>query len=231
MQQSAFAEMCYPFGRQHGRHRVVKRREFITLLGGAAAAWPLTARAQQSDRVRRIGVLMAIAENEEGRARIAAFREGLRALGRVEGRDIQIEARWAAGDVTNVQAFANELVNLKLDVILANATTVTRALRAHTSEIPIVFVLVSDPVGDQLVASLAKPGGNVTGFTTFEFSLASKWLEILKENAPSVRRVAIVFNPMTGSGWRLGLCPQCGSGSCIVCIPGVCYTRSQRGSD
>jgi putative ABC transport system substrate-binding protein len=180
----------------------MKRREFIRLLGGAAA-WPLAARAQQSEHMRRIGVLMAIAENEEGRSRIAAFRDGLRALGRVEGRDIQIEARWAAGDSAKVQAFANELVSSKPDVILANATTVTRALQAHTSDIPVVFVLVSDPVGDRLVTSLAKPGGNITGFTTFEFSLASKWLEILKESAPRVSRVAMLFNPMTapGGGW------------------------------
>jgi ABC-type uncharacterized transport system substrate-binding protein len=180
----------------------MKRREFITLLGGAAA-WPSTVRAQQPERMRRIGVLMAIAENEEGRSRIAAFREGLRALGRVEGRNIQIEVRWTAGEVAKVQAFANELVKSKPDVILANASIVARALRAHTSDIPVVFVLVSDPVGDQLVASLAKPGGNVTGFTTFEFSLASKWLEILKESAPSVRRIAILFNPMTApaGGW------------------------------
>jgi putative tryptophan/tyrosine transport system substrate-binding protein len=180
----------------------MKRREFITLLGGAAA-WPTTVRAQQPERMRRVGVLMAIAENEEGRSRIAAFREGLRALGRVEGRNIQIEVRWTAGEVAKVQAFANELVKSKPDVILANASIVARALRAHTSDIPVVFVLVSDPVGDQLVASLAKPGGNVTGFTTFEFSLASKWLEVLKESAPSVRRIAILFNPMTApaGGW------------------------------
>jgi ABC-type uncharacterized transport system substrate-binding protein len=180
----------------------IQRRTFITLLGGAAA-WPLAARAQQREPMRRVGVLMAIAENEEGRSRIAPFRDGLRALGRVEGRDIQIEARWAAGDSAKVQAFANELVSSKPDVILANATTVARALQAHTSDIPVVFVLVSDPVGDRLVTSLAKPGGNITGFTTFEFSLASKWLEILKESAPRVSRVAMLFNPMTapGGGW------------------------------
>jgi putative ABC transport system substrate-binding protein len=171
---------------------MIRRRSFLTLLGGAAA-WPFAARAQGG--MRRIGVLMAISENEEGRARVAAFREGLRAFGRVEERD-QVEVRWGAGDVAKVQALANELVQLKPDVILAIGTTVTRALRAHTSDIPVVFVLVSDPIGDQLVASLAKPGGNITGFTTFEFSLASKWLEILKESAPSVRRVALVFNPM-----------------------------------
>src|SRR5262249_5479353 len=175
----------------------MKRREFITLIGSAAAAWPLAARAQQAERVRRVGVLMAIAENEEGRSRIAAFREGLQRLGRVEGRNIQIEPRWAAGDNAKVQAFAKELVSLKPDVILANASTAARALQQHTSDMPVVFVLVSGPVGDRLVASLAKPGGNLTGFTTFEFALASKWLEILKESAPSVRRVAILFNPMT----------------------------------
>jgi putative ABC transport system substrate-binding protein len=174
----------------------MRRREFITLLGGAAA-WPVAARTQPAERMRRIGVLMAIAENEEGRSHIAAFRDGLRASGRVEGRNIQIETRWAAGDVAKVGAFANELVKSKPDVILASGTTATKALQARTSDIPVVFVLVSDPVGDGLVASLAKPGGNITGFTTFEFSLASKWLEILKESAPSVRRVAMLFNPKT----------------------------------
>jgi putative ABC transport system substrate-binding protein len=136
--------------------------------------------------MRRIGVLMAIAESEEGRSRLAAFREELHALGRVEGRDINIQAWWSAGDLAKVQAFADELVKLKPDVILANATTATKALQARTNDIPIVFVLVSDPVGDGLVASLAKPGGNITGFTTYEFTLASKWLEILKEGAPGV---------------------------------------------
>src|SRR5262249_54783 len=120
-----------------------KRRDFITLLGGAAA-WPLAARAQQGERLRPIGMLMPIPENEEGRSRCAAFRDGLRALGRAEGRDIQIETRWAAGDSAKVQAFANELVSSNPNVILANATTVARALQAHTSDIPVVFVLVSD---------------------------------------------------------------------------------------
>jgi putative ABC transport system substrate-binding protein len=213
----------------------MNRRVFITLIGGVWAARPLAARAQ-GDRVRRIGVLMAIAENEEGRARIAAFREGLQAFGRVEGRDIQIEARWAAGDVAKVQALANELVKLKPDVILANATTVTRALRAHTSDIPVVFVLVSDPVGDQLVASLAKPGGNVTGFTTFEFSLASKWLEILKETAASVRRVAIVFNPMTApaGGWAYVRNAEAVAASFafqVLATPAVSADEIERGLD
>jgi putative ABC transport system substrate-binding protein len=176
---------------------IIGRRELLAALGGAAAAWPLAAHAQQPERMRRIGVLMAIAENEEGRSRLAAFREELHALGRVEGRDIDVQAWWSAGDLAKVQAFADELVKLKPDVILANATTATKALQARTNDIPIVFVLVSDPVGDGLVASLAKPGGNITGFTTYEFTLASKWLEILKEGAPGVRRVAMLFNPKT----------------------------------
>jgi putative ABC transport system substrate-binding protein len=145
----------------------------------------------------KVGVLMAIAENEEGRSRIMAFREGLRDLGRAEGQNLEIEVRWAAGDVAKVQAFADELVNSKPDVILANATIAAKALQARTRDIPIVFVLVSDPVRDGLVASLAKPGGNITGFTTYEFSLATKWLEILKEGAPTLRRVALLFNPRT----------------------------------
>jgi putative ABC transport system substrate-binding protein len=175
----------------------MKRRQFITLVGGAAVLSPLAARAQQSQHMPTVGVLMAIAENEEGRSRIMAFREGLRDLGHVGGQNVAIEVRWAAGNVAKVQEFASELVNLKSDAILANATAATKALQARTRDIPVVFVLVSDPVGDGLVASLAKPGGNITGFTTFEFSLASKWLELLKETAPSVRRVAMLFNPNT----------------------------------
>jgi ABC-type uncharacterized transport system substrate-binding protein len=180
----------------------IRRRDFVTLLV-SAAAWPLAARAQQGERMRRIGVLMAMAENEEGRARIAAFRDELHRLGRVEGRNIQIEIRWAAGDEAKLQHLAKELVSLKPDVILANTTPAARALQQHTSEIPAVFVLVADPVGDRLVTSLARPGGNLTGFTSSEFSLGSKWLEIFKECVPSVRRVAMLFNPSTapGGGW------------------------------
>src|SRR5215216_6724604 len=165
----------------------MRRREFIALLGGAAAAWSLAARAQQVERMRRIGVLMAITDNEEGRVRIAAFRDELHRLGRVEGRNIQIEIRWAAGDKAKLQDFAKELVSLKPDIILANTTPAARALQLHTSEIPIVFVFVADPVGDRLVTNLARPGGNLTGFTSFEFSVASKWLRagVLREDAPA----------------------------------------------
>jgi putative ABC transport system substrate-binding protein len=198
------------------------RREFIGVLGGAAA-WPLAARAQQPGRVRRIGVLMAIAENEEGRARIAAFRDALHRLGRVEGRNIQIEIRWAAGDKVKLQDFAKELVSLKPDVVLANTTPAARALQQHTSEIPVVFVFVADPVGDGLVTSLAKPGGNLTGFTSFEFSVASKWLELLKECVPSIRRVAMLFNPSTapGGGWPYVHTAEAAASSFAVQIVGT----------
>jgi putative tryptophan/tyrosine transport system substrate-binding protein len=201
----------------------MKRRAFITLLGGAAVVWPLVARAQQSERMRRIGVLMAIAENEEGRARLAAFRDELHRLGRVEGRNIQIEIRWAAGDEVKLRNFAKELVSLKPDVILANTTPAARALQQHTSEIPVVFVSVADPVGDRLVTNLARPGGNLTGFTSFEFSVASKWLELLKECVPSVRRVAMLFNPSTapGGGWPYVHTAEAAASSFAVQIVGT----------
>jgi putative tryptophan/tyrosine transport system substrate-binding protein len=201
----------------------MKRRAFITLLGGAAVVWPLVARAQQSERMRRIGVLMAIAENEEGRARLAAFRDELHRLGRVEGRNIQIEIRWAAGDEVKLRNFAKELVSLKPDVILANTTPAARALQQHTSEIPLVFVSVADPVGDRLVTNLARPGGNLTGFTSFEFSVASKWLELLKECVPSVRRVAMLFNPSTapGGGWPYVHTAEAAASSFAVQIVGT----------
>jgi putative tryptophan/tyrosine transport system substrate-binding protein len=201
----------------------MRRREFITLLGGAAVVWPLVARAQPAERMRRIGVLMAIAENEEGRARIAAFRDELHRLGRVEGRNIQIEIRWAAGDEVKLRDFAKELVSLKPDVILANTTPAARALQQHTSEIPLVFVSVADPVGDRLVTNLARPGGNLTGFTSFEFSVASKWLELLKECVPSVRRVAMLFNPSTapGGGWPYVHTAEAAASSFAVQIVGT----------
>ena len=180
----------------------MNRRALIAALGGAAA-WPLAAWAQQAERMQRIGALMAIRDNEEGRARTAAFREELHRLGRVEGRNIQIETRWAAGDEAKLHDFAKELVSLKPDVILANTTAAARVLQQYTSDIPVVFVFVADPVGDRLVTNLARPGGNLTGITSFEFSFAGKWLEMLKECMPSVQRVAMLFNPSTapGGGW------------------------------
>ena len=176
----------------------MRRRKFIALLGGAVA-WPVAARAQRSDRVRRIGVLMGLPESDsEGKAYIAAFRDELRKLGWMEGPNVRIDTRWAApADADSIQRFAKELVALKPDVILSNTTPTTTALLQHTRTIPIVFAMVVDPVGSGFVASFPRPGGNVTGFVVTEGSLGGKWLELLKEIAPRVARVAIPFNPAT----------------------------------
>jgi putative tryptophan/tyrosine transport system substrate-binding protein len=172
----------------------VRRRTFITLLGGAAAAWPLVARAQP-ERMRRIGVLMAHAESDpEGQIFVAVFRETLQKLGWAEGRNIRIDVRWAA-EIELMAGFAKELVALQPDVILANNTPTTAAVLQQTTTIPIVFAVVADPVGSGFVASLARPDGNVTGFTLTEPAMTSKWLEFLKEIAPHVSRVAFLFNP------------------------------------
>jgi putative ABC transport system substrate-binding protein len=174
----------------------VRRREFITLLAGAAA-WPLAARAQQPERMRRIGVLMGYPENDlEGPAFFAAFREGLEKLGWVENRNIRFDTRWATPeDAEARRRFAKELVALQPDLILSAVTPTTAALLEQTRTIPIVFAAVSDPVGSGFVANLARPGGNVTGFQAMVGSLAGKWLELLKEIAPRVTRAAMLFNP------------------------------------
>jgi ABC-type uncharacterized transport system substrate-binding protein len=173
----------------------LKRREFITLLGGAAASWPLAARAQ-TKRMRRIGVLMGlVAKDPEAQSRVAAFENGLQELGWVNGRNLSIEYRWA-GD-GNVRDHATELLAMAPDLILANSTPVTAALREQSGAVPIVFTQVTDPVGQGLVPNLAHPGGNITGFTSFEFSIGTKWLEALKQTAPRVTRVALVFNPQS----------------------------------
>jgi putative ABC transport system substrate-binding protein len=175
----------------------MRRREFITLLGGAAA-WPLAARAQQPERMRRIGVLMAYAEGDrEGEGFVAAFREGLQQLGWAEGRNIRMDFRWAALDAESMQQFAKELVALKPDLILSHVTPTTAALMQQTRTIPIVFALVADPVGSGFVASFPRPGGNATGFTNIEPTMPGKWLELLKEIAPRTARVAALFNPAT----------------------------------
>jgi len=178
----------------------MKRREFITLLGGAAA-WPLAARAQQGERVRRIGVLTAFtADDVESQARIAAFQLGLQKLGWTDGGNVRIDIRWAAGDVDLFRRYAAELFALAPDVILANGALALRPLQQAPRTVPIVFVNVPDPVGAGFVASLARPGGNSTGFTSFEYSLASKWLELLKEIAPRVTRAAVVRDPSNPGG-------------------------------
>jgi putative ABC transport system substrate-binding protein len=175
----------------------MRRREFITLLGGGAAlALPRVARAQ--DRLRRIGVLMAFAESDrEGRTWIAAFREGLQKLGWAEGRNIRIDTRWAALDTEAMQRFAKELVALQPNLILSQNTPTTAALLQQTRTIPIVFAIAADPVGSGFVAGLPQPGGNATGFMNIEGSMAGKWLELLKEIAPRVNRVGFLFNPPT----------------------------------
>src|SRR5262249_13058542 len=161
-----------------------KRRKFITLLGGAAA-WPLAARAQE--RVRRIGLLMNFASDDaEGQARLTAFREGLRQLGWTEGGDVRIETRWGAGDPDRVRHYAVGLLALVPDVILANSSAALASLLQATRTVPIVFTTVADPVGAGYVDSLARPGGNATGFLLWEYSIAAKWLELLKEIAPHV---------------------------------------------
>jgi putative tryptophan/tyrosine transport system substrate-binding protein len=178
---------------------VSNRRRFITLLGGGVAAWPLAARAQQGERMRQIGVLMGYAENDsEARAWVAAFREGLQKLGWTEGRSIRIDTRWAAVDAEVMQRFAQELVALQPDLILSQITPTTAALLQQTRTIPIVFAMVADPVGSGFVASLSRPGGNATGFATNEGSLSGKWLELLKEIAPRVVRVANAVQPDNG---------------------------------
>ena len=178
----------------------MQRREFITLLGGVAAAWPLAARAQQPERVRRIGVLMYLAADDaEGQARLAAFLQGLKQLGWSDGRNLRIDTRWATAD--DIRRHAAELAALAPDVLVAATGTPTVApLLQATRTVPIVFVTVIDPVGAGFVASLARPGGNATGFTIYEYSMSGKWLELLKEIAPSVTRVAVLRDPAVASG-------------------------------
>jgi putative tryptophan/tyrosine transport system substrate-binding protein len=179
----------------------IRRREVIFTLCGVAAASPLAAQAQQSDRVRRIGVLMGYAESDlEAQAHIAAFREELQKLGWTEGRNTQIDTRWAApDDAESMRRFAKELVALQPDLILSNTTPTTTALLQQTRTIPIVFAIVADPIGSGFVASFARPGGNVTGFIFTEPTMAGKWLELLKEIAPRVTRVAMLFNPASAT--------------------------------
>jgi putative tryptophan/tyrosine transport system substrate-binding protein len=173
-----------------------KRREVITLLGGAAAAWPLAARAQQSERIGRIGVLMGTSDSDADQTRmVAVFTQALSGLGWKEGANINIDYRWAAGDSARLQAHAAELARLGLDAIFVQGTPATTALRRAAPTTPLVFVNVTDPITTGLVSSLAHPGGNITGFTNYEFSMGGKWLEILKEISPGLSRVAAIFNP------------------------------------
>jgi putative ABC transport system substrate-binding protein len=184
---------------------MMRRREFITLLGGAAV-WPLAAPAQQRERIRRIGFLQGLAESDpEAQARTAGFRQELEALGWMEGRNIRIDYRFAGGSAARVQAYAAELVNSAPDLIVAHSSPVVAALKQATSTIPIVIAVVNDPLGQGFVTSLARPGGNITGFAFVEFPMVGKWLELLREMAPGVRRVALMFNPQTAPYYAIYL--------------------------
>jgi putative tryptophan/tyrosine transport system substrate-binding protein len=178
----------------------MRRRDFMALFGGAAAAWPLAAWAQQGERVRRIGVLMSVAaDGTEGQARLAAFTNRLQQLGWTDGRNVRIDYRWGAGDAERSRKYAVELIALDPDIILASGDPVM-AVRQVTRTIPIVFTIIADPVGAGLVESLAHPGGNATGFMSYEHAFGAKWLELLKEIAPSVKRAAVIRNADESAG-------------------------------
>ena len=181
-------------------HFLYRRREFISLLGGAAA-WPLAARAQQGERMRRIGVIINLAADDpQGRARGAAIREGLQQLGWIDGRNVQFDYRWAAGDPGRIRQYAEELVALVRDAIVCHGSATAGPLLQVTRTIPIVFAYVPDPVGAGYVRSLARPGGNATGFIAFEYGLGAKWLELLKQIAPGVTRAAVIRDPAITAG-------------------------------
>jgi putative ABC transport system substrate-binding protein len=202
----------------------IDRRKFLATLGGAAA-WPLAARAQQADRVRRIGVLMGVANDAEGEARVAAFRQGLQQLGWVEGRNVLVEYRWGGGDPSRLKIQAAEVAVMMPDVILAGGTAALVPMQQATRSIPIVFVGSADPVGQGFVASRPRPGGNMTGFTIFEVSLIGKMLEALKQIAPGTARAVLIYSPTNSNAadyWGslemvaptfavagCGACPRC----------------------
>jgi putative tryptophan/tyrosine transport system substrate-binding protein len=176
----------------------MKRRQFITLVGGAAAAWPLTARAQPAGVTRRIGVLMSGAANETvQQTYLAAFVQGLRQLGWTEGQNLRIDVRWSAGEAELARIYAAQLIGLMPDVIMVSSTISLAVVQQATNTVPIVFVQISDPVAQGLVPSMNQPGGNVTGFSLYEFSIGGKWLDLLKQAAPVIARVAVIFNPDT----------------------------------
>jgi putative ABC transport system substrate-binding protein len=183
-----------------GLEKAMRRRDFIKVIGGTAAAWPLAARAQQRDRVRRVGILMSVAKDPATEPRIKIFQEELQKAGWVNGRNVQVDVRWGGGDFDLIRKHASDLVAIPSDVVLATGIVPVRELRRASSTTPIVFVLVIDPVGSGLVDSLARPGGNITGFPQFEFSMCSKWVELLKEMVPRIRRIGVLRHPTDGSG-------------------------------
>jgi len=176
----------------------MRRREFLTLAGGTVVAWPLVARAQQPERMRRLGVLSSLAETDpEAQAWDAAFRKRLVELGWIDGRNVHIDYRWAAGSVDRMRLFARALVQLNPDALVTISTPATAAVQAETRTIPIVFAWVSDPIGSGFVSSLAHPGGNITGFLNIETSVVGKWLSLMREIAPQVSRIGFLYNPQT----------------------------------
>jgi putative ABC transport system substrate-binding protein len=184
----------------------MKRRAFITVLGGAAAAWPLAARAQQAERMRRVGVLMNVTESDRRYGSyLVAFQQALRGFGWIDGQTIRVEVRWSAGDPERALANAPELVALAPDVILLASTLNLTALQRTTRTIPVVFVLVSDPIAQGFVSNLAHPGGNITGFSQYESALGSKWVDLLKQIVPALARVIFMFNPDTAPQFKLFL--------------------------
>ena len=179
----------------------MRRREFLGTMGGALVAWPLAARAQQGERMRRIGVLMTLAADDpEGQTRLVAFVQGLQQLGWTVGRNMRIDTRWAAGDAERIRKYAAELVALSPDVILAAGGPTVGPMQQATRTVPIVFAIVTDPVGAGYVESLARPGGNTTGFMNVEYGISGKWLELLKQIAPRVTRVAVLRDSAMASG-------------------------------
>jgi putative ABC transport system substrate-binding protein len=179
----------------------MRRREFIIIFGGAAAGWPVAAHAQQSEQIRHIGVLMSTTEDDpEAKARIVAFKQSLQQLGWTEGRNVRIDTRWPGGDADDVRRYAAELVALAPDVMLATGSATVGPLLQVTRTVPVVFAYVPDPVGAGYVDNLARPGGNATGFTPFEYSLSGKWLELLKQIAPGVTRAAVIRDPAISTG-------------------------------
>jgi putative ABC transport system substrate-binding protein len=176
----------------------LRRRDLITAFAGSALTWPLAAIAQQP-KVMRVAVLMGLADDPEGQDRVAAFRQGLHDLKWQEGRNVNIDIRWGAGDAGKIKAYASELVNLAPDVILATNTPTARTLKQTTKSIPIIFAGLSDPIGDGIVESLSRPAGNITGFTSFNAETGGKWLELLKEIAPATKQATVIFNPKTAT--------------------------------
>ncbi len=205
----------------------MKRREFITLLGGAAVAWPRAARAQQGERVRRIGVLMPYtATDPQMQIRNAAFLQGLQQLGWTVGQNVQIDYRWSAGNIDDTRKYAVELVALSPDVIFAPGSATLGPLLQATRSIPIVFALVTDPVGSGFVNSLARPGGNATGLTTYDYGIGAKWLEVLKEIAPSATRAAVIRDPTIAAGLGLWAAIQSMSPSVAIEVSPINMTNA-----